>query len=105
MHIGFGRLDGEPVHHFQAGRQHAAADDGAHRRAALGDVVEGGEDDLAALGFGQQFHGDFEDDGEHALGAGQKRGKVVARHVQGALADHEFLALDGERAAPARCAR
>ena len=95
---GFGRLDGEPVHHLEPGGDHAGGDDVADRRAGLRHVVEGGEHHLRAFGPRQQFHRDFGDHGEHAFRARHQRQQVVAGRVRRLAADFQQLAVHGERA-------
>ncbi len=91
-----GRLDGEPVHHLQAGGDHARGDDRPHRIPRLAHVVEGGQQGLGLLGQGEQAQGGLDDHPQHALGAGHQGEQIVARGIQGLAAQGEALAGDGD---------
>ena len=92
---GLGSLDGEAVHHLQAGRDDPGGDDVAHRGTGLGHVVERGQHHLRALGSRQQLDRDFGDHRQHALGSGHQRQQVVARTVERVAADFKQFAGDG----------
>ena len=95
---GLDRGGGRLVHHLEAGRDDAGGDDGGHRIAGLLHVVEAGHDHLCHLGLGRELDRDLGDDGEQALGAGHQRQQVVARRIEGVVAELDHLAGHGHAA-------
>ena len=77
------RLNGEPVHHFHAGRQHAGGRDQPHRLAGGLHTAEIGQQHRHALGCPQQAQGDGGGDAEGALAADEGAADVeLGRLIQ-----------------------
>ena len=69
MDGGFGGLDGERVHHFDGGGEHACGDDAADGGAGFVGAGEGGEEGLHAFGALDDAENHFGGDAESAFGA------------------------------------
>ena len=78
---GFGGLNGEIVHHFDGGGEHAGGDDAADGGACFVGGVEGGEQRLHAFGALDDAEGDFRGDAESAFGADEDAEEIVAEWV------------------------
>ena len=74
MNGGFGRLDGEVVHHFDSSRKHARGDDAADGGAGFIGGRESCEEGPDAFGTLDDAKNDFCRDAQRALGADEDAG-------------------------------
>ena len=97
---GFGGLDGEVVHHFDGGGEHACGDDAADGGAGFVGVREGGEERLHAFGALDDAENHFCGDAERAFGTDENAEEIVAGSVEsfsaevdeGAVGENDFEA-------------
>ncbi len=82
MNSGFGGLDGERVHHFDGGGEHARGDDAADGGAGFIGIRKGGEESLHALGAFDDAENHFCGDAERAFGADEDAEEVIASSVE-----------------------
>jgi len=82
MDRGFGGLDGETVHHFYGGGQHACGDDAAYGGAGLVRAGESGEEGLHGFGSLDDAKNHFCGDAESAFRADEDAEKIVAGRVE-----------------------
>ena len=88
----FGRGNRRPIHHLHPGRNNARADDLGDARSAILGRIEADEGSARALRPFQDTHGDFGDDAEKALGAGDDAEQIVAGGIEMPAAKPQNLA-------------
>ena len=93
MDGGFGGLDGERVHHFDGGGEHARGDDAADGGAGFVGVREGGEERLHAFGALDDAQDHFCGDAERAFGADEDAEEIVAGSVESFAAEVDECAV------------
>jgi len=99
---GFGGLDGERVHHFDGGGEHARGDDAADGCAGFVGIGKSGEKRLHALGALDDAENHFCSDAESAFGPNENAEEIVAGRVEsfsaevdeGAVGEDNFEAED-----------
>ena len=79
---GFGGLDGERVHHFDGGGQHAGGDDAADGSAGFVGAGESGKQRLHGFGALDDAENHFCGDAESAFGADENAEEIVAGSVE-----------------------
>ena len=79
---GFGGLDGEVVHHFDGGGQHASGDHAANGGAGFVGAGECGEERLHGFGALDDAENHFCGDAESAFGADENAEEIVAGRVE-----------------------
>jgi hypothetical protein len=95
-------LDGERVHHFDGGGEHASGDDAADGRAGFVGVRDRGEESLHAFGALDDAENHFCGDAESAFGADENAEEIIAGRVEsfsaevdeGAVGEDDFEAED-----------
>lgn len=79
---GFSGLDGEVVHHFHGGGEHAGGDDVTDGGARFVGTGKCGEERAHAFGALEDAKNNFGGDAESAFGTDEDAGEIVARDVQ-----------------------
>ena len=97
MHGGFGRIDRQPIHHFDRRRHDAAADDRRHRFAGLVDRVEARQQRQHGFGAAQQAERRLRDDRQRPFGADEHRQQVEPGRIQRRPAEVHQLAVGQHR--------
>ena len=94
MDIVLGGVDRQRVHHFQARRNDASANDRRHGVAGTANVVERGEQHALRERVGQQFHHHFGDDTEHPFRSHHRCHQVVSGRVECLAAENQLVTFE-----------
>lgn len=70
------RLEAQPVHHFEGGRDHSGGDDGTDRVRAGAHGLEVEQHGANVQRIGCQAHANRGDDAEHSLAADEGSAKI-----------------------------